>query len=198
MRSEALFDHNLRFEIGLHFGPFRSDHAEVDRIPHTPCPGDDVLAEDSFLLRSDAQNRVPRLRVEEVGFEFDAIAAERFKGMAHHQVFCFRVNRGALPRFRDPGCPDLDALVRHVDIHVARRADGSARGFIDGGKWERRPLVPIGEGAEDIAHHLIPIEDLERNPFPQLRIEADGTQGFVMGFGKRLQADVRAFERDRL
>jgi hypothetical protein len=69
---------------------------------------------------------------------------------------------------------------------------------MDGREGDCGSFFLIGELRVDDLHHLIWIEDLNRVPFPQLRVEADGAKSLVMGFRERLQADVGAFESNGL
>src|ERR1035437_2408993 len=98
-----------------------------------------MAAQNSFLLRTDSQNRVARFGVEGIGLELDAVAAEGFEGVAHHQVFCFGVDRGALPGARDPGAADFDALVGDVYIHESGCADDFRRRAFDVAKGMEVP-----------------------------------------------------------
>jgi hypothetical protein len=40
---------------------------------------------------------------------------------------------------------------------------------------------------------LLAIEDLDGDPFPEFRVEADFAECVVMGFGEGLELDVGAF-----
>jgi hypothetical protein len=194
----ALFDLNFRFQALFNFWPFRGDDAEVDAVAQAAGPGDDVMTENSFLLGAEAQNRVARLGIERVGFPFHAIATQRFEGMAHHYVFSFRVDRSALPGFGDPGGSDLQPLVGYIDAHESCGADDFVGRAVDGGEGDRDSFLLVGERGLDIAEHLFTIQDLDGNPFPQLRVEADFAECVEMGFREWLELDVGAFQGDGL
>src|SRR5438876_2788853 len=124
----------LFFKAHFHRRPLRIDDAVINRVPDAAARGDHVIAEGAFLLGADPRDGLARALVQRVSLEFDADAAQRLEGVPQHQVFRLAVDSGALPRAGDPRPADLDAAVRPVDVSVARRADGPARGALDGGK----------------------------------------------------------------
>ena len=166
-------------------------------MPDTAARGDHVIAERAFLLGADAQNGLARTLVQRVRLELDADAAQRLESVPQHQVFRLGVDRGALPRAGDPRPADFDAAVRAVDVSVARRADGPARGALDRGERQGRARGLLRERRLDIRAHLLRRADGSGNPAPQVLVQAGLAQRRVMRERQRLQAHVLPFERHR-
>src|SRR5580658_8392319 len=137
------------FQLGLHLRPLVIQNAEVDAVADPSGPGDYVAAECALFFGADAENRVARLLVQRIRFQFNPRASPDFKGMAQHQVFRFGVDRRALPRRRDPGRADLDSPVDAVDVHEPRAANYAPRSAFDRGKHNRLAALLFGEGFVD-------------------------------------------------
>jgi hypothetical protein len=80
-------------------------NAEVHGIAKAPAPGDHVLAQRTFFLRTKAKYRLTGTLVQGVCFRFDAKAIPSFEGVLEHQVFCFGVDDRSLPRLANKRQP---------------------------------------------------------------------------------------------
>src|ERR1700737_4492973 len=119
----------LGLQRGFYFRPFRVDDAEIYGVADTAACGDHVIAKDALLAGADAQDGGTGAVVEGIGLQLHANAFERFEGVVQQQVFGCRVDRCALPLPCDPGPADFDAMMKAIDISVARAAHHAATGF---------------------------------------------------------------------
>src|SRR5947209_6656822 len=101
----------FRFQSSLHVRPFRIDNAEPDAIANPAARADDMIAENSFLLRANPENGVAGLLVERVGLEFHAEAVQLLEGMAQQEVLGFGIGCGPLPWHAQPGRADFHVAV---------------------------------------------------------------------------------------
>src|SRR5580704_602634 len=106
-------------ELRVYFRPLVVKNAEVHSIAHAASPGEEMAAKSSLFFRANAQDRVARLLIQRIRFQFQANALPDFKRVAEHEVFRFCVDCGTLPRRSDPGGSDFDAAVHAIDIHEA-------------------------------------------------------------------------------
>ncbi len=94
-------------------------------------------AQRAFFFRAEAQYRVARPVIQRVRFQFDSEALPDFKGMPQHQIFCLRVDCGALPGWGDPRRTNLDSAIGTIDVHEASTADHASGASLDRCEYHR-------------------------------------------------------------
>jgi hypothetical protein len=187
-----------RLQPRAHGRPVVVDDAVVHAVALVRVLREHVLAEHAFFRRADALDRTLGVRVPRVRLQFDAQTAERLERVTQEQVLALRVDRGALRARRQPRAADLEPPVTRADVKVARAAHGLARRAFDQRERKLCARGLTGERIIDVARELLARTRPVRQPRPDLVRLACTHQRLGVLRGQRIQADVRAFERDRL
>src|SRR5690349_3870964 len=99
------------------------DHAVQRGVTNSAVTHDHVAAQYSFLLGTEPDNRVSRLRVQNVRDELHAVATPLLEGMPQHEVLRLRVDVGTLPPLCKERKAYLHATMIAVDRHEPRAPD---------------------------------------------------------------------------
>src|SRR5262249_1067273 len=75
LRAHARITAQLPFQSCFHFGPFRIQNAEVDRIADPASPGEPVFAQGAFLLGAQTKDGIARAFVQRIGLQLHADAS---------------------------------------------------------------------------------------------------------------------------
>src|SRR5260370_432345 len=89
-------------------------------MPGAPARPHHVVPEDALFPRSNARDRRALAFVQRIRLWLHAHAAQRFESMLQQQVLRLRIHGRALPVARYPRPSDLHAMVRAVNVAIAR------------------------------------------------------------------------------
>ena len=179
-------------------GPLVVENAVVDAVSIASVPHEEMLAQNAFLFRADAQHRLARRRVEHVGLELDSHATKLLERVRQHQVLRLGVDRGPLPRTRDPGPADLDAAICGIVVAEPRAADDTSGAALDCHEGQSRAVALELERVFHVAAHLVGRLNHRQGIAPDLGIESDFREPGVMIERHRLEPHEIPFEHDRL
>src|ERR1700680_4390743 len=115
-----------------------------------------------------------------------------------HQILRFGVDRGSLPRPREPRPADLDAVICGIVVSEARASHRAARGSLDRDEGKSRSLTPQVERRFHVAAHLLWGPNHDGSEAPDLRIESDLREPRVVLDRHRLESYKASFEDNRL
>src|SRR6188508_587590 len=103
----------------------------------------------------------------------------------------------ALPRFRVPGVPDLDAVYGRYDVVIARRTDDLAGRQFTHDPWPHvSRLLPVERGG-DIGVDLVRFRNGGEPQFPEASVGGRRAQRLCMARLKRFEPDAVTFECHR-
>src|SRR6202451_2593443 len=165
---EWIFSPKHRLEPRFHLRPLRIQNAEVNRVAHAPPPCDQVPAQCALFFRAEAEDGVARSLIEGICFQLDPHTFPGLECVPEHQVFCFRVDRSAMPGRHDPGETNLHAAIDAVDIHKSGAADDPPRTTLNGCKYDRLAAPLLVKGL--LNHKLKVLAGLQavRKPFENI------------------------------
>ena len=116
--------------------------------------------------------------------------------MSEQQKLTLSIDRSPLDALSVPCAAYFDAMIKGIDIHVGRHADGPASRILNDSERQHRALALQLEATINLSMHHFRLWHRGVPEIPQFAVFDPLNQIIVMVLGERLQGGVAAGKRD--